>query len=328
MKPRLSVNLDVVNQDPLSPQTLTFRGEGVSVGVDYFRLHGQLVSDVASQYISIQELIGKGAFSRVHKAEWTRGSDVEIVAVKETTIKTGMTSKERKKMLSQELKTLSRLQDRCLLKLFGAFVVDEKISIVLEYMDGGSLEDFLHLTSEGLVEATIAPIAYQILQGLSYLHREFIIHRDLKPSNTLLGLDGSVKLCDFGMASSGFENSLSTSVVGTTKYMAPERLRAEAYGRLSDVWSFGILLVECVLGQPPFLQVTSMVDLLVTAEETNYTTWIPNTTESGLKEIILGSLRVLPEQRIPSAVLLEAPWFDSHAIDDLAKARDKLKQHY
>ena len=74
MKPRLSVNLDVVNQDPLSPQTLTFRGEGVSVGVDYFRLHGQLVSDVASQYISIQELIGKGAFSRVHKAEFTRVS--------------------------------------------------------------------------------------------------------------------------------------------------------------------------------------------------------------------------------------------------------------
>lgn len=133
---------------------------------------------------------------------------------------------------------------------------------VLEYMNRGNLQTILMEQLEGITirfsNTVLASIAYQLLWGLSYIHFERLVHRDVKPSNILLNSAGEVKLSDFGIVAT--QTSLPhTTVVGTIRYMSPERLRARPYGSASDVWSVGLVLLECLVGQSPWQDVTSMV---------------------------------------------------------------------
>jgi serine/threonine protein kinase len=93
------------------------------------------------------------------------------------------------------------------------------------------------------------------------------------------------------------ESSLNTTVLGTRKYMAPERLRAQPYGRSSDIWSFGLIVLECITGRQPWSDVSSLVELLVTVEETEVKDLIPRTAEKGLKEIIRLSMECNPGEK-------------------------------
>jgi serine/threonine protein kinase len=122
-------------------------------------------------------------------------------------------------------------------------------------MDKGSLEEVIPITKTS--EQLVSAIAYQMLWGLSCLHFEKMIHRDVKPGNVLLDSSGQVKLSDFGIACSGKE--MSSTVVGTTLYMAPERLLGQEYGSSSDVWSMGLVLWLSATGVFPFQDVTSLV---------------------------------------------------------------------
>jgi len=122
-------------------------------------------------------------------------------------------------------------------------------------MDQGSLESLINKVK--LSEQLVSAMTYQMLWGLSYLHFEKRIHRDLKPGNVLLNSSGHVKLADFGIASLGKE--MSSTVIGTTLYMAPERLLRQKYGALSDVWSLGLVVWQSATGTFPFDDLTSVV---------------------------------------------------------------------
>ncbi|XP_058113270.1 mitogen-activated protein kinase kinase 5-like [Magnolia sinica] len=120
--------------------------------------------------------------------------------------------------------------------------------LILDYMDRGHIG-----LIAGVLEPTLANMAYQILQGLAYLHGRNIIHRDLKPTNILINSQNQIKICDFG--SSCFVIGgvpVCTSHVGTFQYTCPQRLKREPYdGYASDIWSFGISILECYLGRFP-----------------------------------------------------------------------------
>lgn len=117
-----------------------------------------------------------------------------------------------------------------------------------------------HCRSLDNISKTIGPIrvdvlgkiAEAVLGGLVYLYRDHrIMHRDIKPSNILVNSGGAIKLCDFGV-SSELENSVANTFVGTGTYMAPERIQGSAYTVQSDVWSFGLTLMELAIGKFPF----------------------------------------------------------------------------
>ena len=129
---------------------------------------------------------------------------------------------------------------------------DGTLSICLEYMDGGSLQD---LVKTGLrqTEKVMQGIAQQMLIGLSFLHSLRLIHRDVKPSNALISSTGIVKLADFGLArtlESGA--SLAESFCGTFDYMAPERMIGNSYSFHSDVWSLGLTVHTVAIGAYPY----------------------------------------------------------------------------
>jgi mitogen-activated protein kinase kinase 1 len=107
---------------------------------------------------------------------------------------------------------------------------------------------------KAIPERYMPELARQVLLGLSHLHGAArICHRDIKPSNLLLSSSGQLKISDFGV-SSQLSNSMSKclSWVGTVTYMSPERIQGHSYGFNTDVWSLGLLLLECAVGRYPY----------------------------------------------------------------------------
>ncbi|CAN1297792.1 Mitogen-activated protein kinase kinase 7 [Linum perenne] len=141
----------------------------------------------------------------------------------------------------------------------GSFQNDDAVSILMEYMDGGSLADFAK--NRRLSEAAISDVARQVLEGFDYLHSNNIVHRDVKPANFLVnGETKEVKIADFGV-SKKLPSRLSrcNSYVGTTAYLSPERFDMGSTGGsydgfAADVWSLGLVFLELFLGRYPLLE--------------------------------------------------------------------------
>ncbi|KAJ4913557.1 Mitogen-activated protein kinase kinase 2 [Raphanus sativus] len=159
-----------------------------------------------------------------------------------------------RKSIAQELKINQSSQCPYLVTSYQSFYDNGAISLILEYMDGGSLEDFLK-SVKTIPESYLSAIFKQVLQGLIYLHHDkHIIHRDLKPSNLLINHRGEVKITDFGVSTVMTNTAgLANTFVGTYNYMSPERIVGNKYGNKSDIWSLGLVVLECATGKFPYL---------------------------------------------------------------------------
>ncbi|KAF7633830.1 MAP kinase kinase 2 [Meloidogyne graminicola] len=150
----------------------------------------------------------------------------------------------------KELEVLHKCNSPYIVGFYGAFTTNNDISICMEFMDGLSLDIVLQTVGR-INEKLVGRIAVSVIDGLTYLKEQFnILHRDVKPSNMLVNSRGEIKLCDFGV-SCMLIDSMANSFVGTRSYMAPERLTGARYSIHSDVWSFGLSLVELVIGRYP-----------------------------------------------------------------------------
>ena len=194
------------------------------------------------------EMLGQGAGGCVKKV--VHRPTKKFLALKEIPFKQ---DNDLRKRLIIELKTLHDCNHDNVLKYYGSFEREGNLIIALEFMDAGSLASILHKV-HNISEAILGLITVQILQGLNYMHKKHIMHRDIKPANILLNKNGIVKLADFGVSGmlEDTQDGLST-FCGTMAYMAPERLKgAKKYFADTDLWSLGIILVECATGRCPY----------------------------------------------------------------------------
>jgi len=146
-----------------------------------------------------------------------------------------------------------------IVKYYGAFLEENntQIAILMEYCEGGSLEAIYKRIKhrKGRIgEKILGKVAESVLSGLSYLHARKIIHRDIKPSNILVTKDGLIKICDLGV-SGELIGSMAGTFMGTSAYMAPERIRGETYSITSDVWSLGLTLLELAMNRFPLVNI-------------------------------------------------------------------------
>ncbi|KAI9789955.1 MAG: Protein kinase C signaling pathway involved MAPKK protein [Candelina submexicana] len=162
-----------------------------------------------------------------------------------------------KKQIVRELNFNKESASDHICRYYGAFVDHSTgtISIAMEYCEGGSLDSVYREVKKlggRTGEKVLGKVAEGVLNGLTYLHGQKIIHRDIKPSNILLSRNGQVKLCDFGVSGDTGTGGDANTFIGTSYYMAPERITGQSYTITSDVWSLGVTLLEVAQHRFPF----------------------------------------------------------------------------
>lgn len=212
---------------------------------------------IAREQERIVELgsLGEGAGGAVTKCQLKGGKTVFAMKIITTD-----PSEEVKKQIMRELNFNKECSSSYICKYYGAFIDIQSatISIAMEFCEGGSLDSIYRMVkSRGgrTGEKVLGKIAEGVLEGLTYLSGRKIIHRDIKPSNILLCRNGQVKLCDFGVSGEllGSKGDANT-FIGTSYYMAPERIQGLSYTITSDVWSLGVTLMEVAQNKFPFLE--------------------------------------------------------------------------
>ena len=258
-----------------------------------------------------KDLLGKGGYSEVYKAY---DNDYKTdVALK---IYQGDYSSQYN--LLNEIRKYRRLQHAHVIQHLEAFEVNTgsqdlhgntiKYQVgILEYANAGTLADLIkqgQLTGS-VNAAKLESIAKDIISGLEYLHSQNIIHRDLKPSNILLFKQGEKlipKICDFGIAKvMDNATAVSTQLVGTVEYMAPEYFRTDLgdIGKASDLWSLGVILLEAASGQHPFGKASEgysngqIINNILSKEKIN----LDIIQDASILEIVRGLLNPNPQDR-------------------------------
>jgi len=174
------------------------------------------------------------------------------VAVKKMQI-----SGDNVKLLCTEITIMRDSHHENVVQYYDSFIVDGNyLWVIMEFMDGGNLTDVLEqFNSVKMSEPQIAYVCLCTLRALSYIHDNHRIHRDIKSDNILLSTRGEVKIADFGYAAQlTQEKQKRNTVVGTPYWMAPELIRGNDYSIKVDTWSLGIMVMEMLEGQPPYMQ--------------------------------------------------------------------------
>ncbi|RLN35512.1 hypothetical protein C2845_PM03G19380 [Panicum miliaceum] len=199
-----------------------------------------------------KHLLGKGGFGRVYRGVLPK-SKVEV-AVKRVSHE----SRQGMKEFVAEVVSIGRIRHRNLVQLLGYCRRKGELLLVYDYMPNGNLDKYIHYKGERpiLDWAQRLHIIKRVASGLLYLHEKWdkiVIHRDIKASNVLLDKELNGRLGDFGLARlyDHGTDPQTTHMVGTMGYLAPELLRTCKASTLTDVFAFGIFLLEVTCGQRP-----------------------------------------------------------------------------
>ncbi|KAI5290004.1 signal transducing kinase of the PAK [Ascosphaera aggregata] len=253
--------------------------------------------DPTKMYRSLQK-IGQGASGGVFTA-YENGTN-RCVAIKQM----DLAVQPKKDLIINEILVMKESKHRNIVNYIESHVRDGVLWVVMEYMEGGSLTDVV--TYSMMAESQIASVCRETLHGLSHLHSKGIIHRDIKSDNVLLSMDGNIKLTDFGFCAqiNDSNNNKRNTMVGTPYWMAPEIVKHQAYDHKVDVWSLGIMAIEMVDGEPPYLtEVPLRALFLITMNGS------PQPKEGGnlsadFHEFLAWALKVEPEKRATAEELL------------------------
>lgn len=262
-----------------------------------------MASSSSTEY-ELLECIGHGTFGRVHLAIHTPTSST--VAIKIIPITSGSASS-----LSTLRSEVESLKAACshinVVKYHTSLIVGEEVWIVMEYCELGSLRDFIEDKSgrrveggKGLEEGMVWYVGGCVLEALAFLHHHNIIHRDLKAANILVTKEHVIKLADFGVAIT--EDKKRVEVAGSPYWMAPEVIKEHKSSFASDIWSFGITMIELFTGNPPYAELSPASAIRKIASD------VPPVLNCGsqeLRRVIEGCLHDDPLQR-PTAIELLA----------------------
>ncbi|XAR63029.1 Non-specific serine/threonine protein kinase [Bertholletia excelsa] len=224
--------------------------------------------EAATNGLSDENVIGEGAYGIVYRGVL---EDNTRVAVKNLLNNRGQAEKDFK----EEVEAIGRAKHKNLARLLGYCMEGTYRMLVYEYVDNGNLEEWLHGHVGG-----VSPLTWDIrikiilgaAKGLAYLHEGLepkVVHRDIKSSNILLDRQWNAKVSDFGLAKLLFSEKsyVTTRVMGTFGYVAPEYACTGMLNEKSDVYSFGILMMEIISGRIP-------VDFTRPQEEAHLENWL------------------------------------------------------
>lgn len=268
-----------------------------------------------SDHYELKEVIGKGKFGVVnlgiHKKTQKK---VAVKIINKDSIKTV----EDQELVKIEIAILKLCHHPNIVRLLDHLENLDYIFIVMEYIEGGTLGQYLKKNNFNFTENQVSNIMYQIASGVKYLHSYGIVHRDLKPDNIMITQpndSGIIKIMDFGLSKIISSQEKMVDGFGTLSYVAPEVLTRSPYNKEVDIWSLGIILFYILSGHLPFKGNKEIIiaekivndDLDFDEEE-----WKKKSKNA--KELISSCLKKEPDERITIDEFLNHPWIKKFKI--------------
>ena len=287
------------------------------------------------------ERIGSGSFATVHQC--LRKSDNMWFAVKIITKK--HLSESELSGLQNEIRVLLKTNHENIIKFIDIFDDGKIVRIVLELCSGKDLFDLIiNSKHQCLKERKAAKIVYALCNGLKHLNDRLIIHRDLKPENILFGMDGKLKIIDFGCAhieplkkvmTSGHEQVPSIKQVfmktfcGTREYMAPEVIRNDLYTYKADMWSLGVILFVMLAGYQPFgTESDSLSEMYenITKKKPNFGSARWQHISQDARHLVQCLLAKDPTKRYSVRNIKKHPWIQKYVRTASVKGEEEQKE--
>ena len=266
-----------------------------------------LIGKTLDGLYQVQELIGTGGMANVYKAVVVAGGGPvpkgTVVAVKVLRQEL-MHDPDLVRRFKNESKAISLLNHPNIVKVYDVSVSADLQYIVMEYVDGMTLREYLNERGGKLTARETVHFISQILKALDHAHRNGVVHRDIKPQNIMLLDNGQLRMMDFGIARvSRAENQLGGGkAMGSVHYISPEQAKGDETDRKSDIYSVGVMMYEMLSGKLPFDadDVVSVAMKQITDEPRSLRELAPNVPE-GLVEITERAMAKLPANRYASA---------------------------
>ncbi|PIN15398.1 Serine/threonine protein kinase [Handroanthus impetiginosus] len=273
--------------------------------------------EIATNRFSKENVIGEGGYGVVYRGRLFNGTPV---AIKKLLNNLGQAEKE----FSVEVEAIGHVRHKNLVRLLGYCIEGTHRMLVYEYVNNGNLEQWLHgamrhhgfLTWEARMKVLLGTA-----KALAYLHEAVepkVVHRDIKSSNILIDDDFNAKVSDFGLAKllGAGKSHLTTRVMGTFGYVAPEYANTGLLNEKSDVYSFGVLLLEAITGRDP-------VDYGCPAPEVNLVDWLKMMVGSRRsEEVVDPNMDTRPSTRALKRALLTA----LRCVDPESDKRPRMSQ--
>ncbi|KAF7326916.1 Non-specific serine/threonine protein kinase [Mycena venus] len=260
----------------------------------------QVVSDddPKTLYSKIKK-VGQGASGHVYVAKTLATG--KKVAIKEM----DLSHQPRKELIVNEILVMKESQHPNIVNFLESYLVkSNELWVVMEYMEGGALTDIIE--NNTMEEDQISSICFETCKGLGHLHSQSIIHRDIKSDNVLLDALGRVKITDFGFcAKLTDQKSKRATMVGTPYWMAPEVVKQKEYGAKVDIWSLGIMAIEMIENEPPYLDEEPLKALYLIATNGTPTLKKPEALSRELKGFLAVCLCVDVSSRATANELLD-----------------------